>query len=337
MHGFKNNMRQRKSSKFIILSLILLISFPLANAQSIRAQAEVDSLRALIGSPIPLTLTIEHLAEMELELPQYRQGDKIGDLEILSLGERQVKSVGNYQRSILKMQITSFDSGYVYLPAQKITAKPNDGGSAILASTDSILLRFDLPVIDTTQTYKPIKDIYEVPLSFADIWPWAAGALVLTAIIFGLVLLFKRLNRKEEVSKPKAPPLPPHEIAMRKLSQLEAAKYWQNGQAREYYFELSYILREYIEGRFKVPALESTTDNILRELKASIKTDSLRTKLQGMLQMAELAKFAKFTPREQENLDNMNLAREFVKRTQITKEEIAAAKAAEELEGPENE
>lgn len=86
-----------------------------------------------------------------------------------------------------------------------------------------------------------------------------------------------------------------------------------------------------------MPALESTTDNILRELKASIKTDSLRTKLQGMLQMAELAKFAKFTPREQENLDNMNLAREFVKRTQITKEEIAAAKAAEELEGPENE
>lgn len=330
-------MRQRKSSKFIILSLILLISFPLAKAQSIRAQAEVDSLRALIGSPIPLKITVEHLAEMELELPAYQQGEKLGSLEILSLGERQVKSVGNYQRSILQMEVTSFDSGFVYLPAQKISAKPTDGSPAILATTDSILLRFDYPVIDTTQAYKPIKDIYEVPLSFTDIWPYAAGALVLSAVIFGLVLLFRRLNRKEEVIKPKAPPLPPHEIAMRKLSQLEAAKYWQSGQAREYYFELSYILREYIEGRFKVPALESTTDDILRDLNTSLNKDKLREKLQGMLQMAELAKFAKFTPTEQENLDNMNLAREFVKRTQISKEEIAATKAAEELEGPENE
>ncbi|MFK7920843.1 MAG: hypothetical protein AB8H47_02755 [Bacteroidia bacterium] len=330
-------MRQRKISKFILSFLVLVISYSLAQAQSIRAQAEVDSLSTLIGSPIHLTLTVEHLADMELQLPDYQMGSKLAELEILSLGEPQVTPVGNYQRSILKMSVTSFDSGYVYLPSQQISAKPKDGGTAIMAATDSILLRFDFPVVDTTQTFKPIKDIYDVPIGFADIWPWAAGGLILVALILGIVFLFKRLNRKEDAPVRKAAPLPAHEVAMRKLSQLEAARYWQNGQAREYYFELSYILREYIEGRFKIPALESTTESILSGLGSKLKSENRQQKLRGMLQMAELAKFAKFTPTERENLDNMNLAREFVKQTKAQKVETVNNIEAEEQEGPKDE
>lgn len=323
-------MRQRKISKFILSFLVLAISYSLAQAQSIRAQAEVDSLSSLIGSPIHLTLTVEHLANMELQLPDYQMGSKLGELEILSLGERQVTPVGNYQRSTIQMEITSFDSGYVYLPSQQISAKPTDGSTAILAATDSILLRFDFPVVDTTQAFKPIKDIYEVPIGFADIWPWAAGGLVLVGLILGIIFLFKRLNRKEDAPVRKAPPIPAHEVAMRKLAQLESARYWQNGQAREYYFELSYILREYIEGRFKVPALESTTESILSSIGSKLKSESQQQRLRAMLQMAELAKFAKFTPTERENLDNMNLAREFVKQTQARKEEVNITEATEQ-------
>ncbi|MEL6653145.1 MAG: hypothetical protein AAFQ87_20270 [Bacteroidota bacterium] len=266
-------MWQQTKRNFFFLFLILFLGLSAGNAQNIKATAEVDSLAVMIGSPIQLSLSVEHLSELELTLPEYQVGGKIGDLEIISLGERQISTVGNYQRSKLQMQITRFDSGYVYLPSQQIIAtQPNDG-QKIAANTDSILLRFHFPVVDTTQAYKPIKDIYDVPIGLADIWPWAAGAVALGLIAFGLFWLIRRLTRKEQIAPPPPPPLPAHEIAMRKLSELEAEQLWQSGKAREYYFELSYILREYIEGRFGVPALESTTDDILRDLKPKLTSD----------------------------------------------------------------
>jgi len=122
---------------------------------------------------------------------------------------------------------------------------------------------------------------------------------------------------------------------MRKLAQLEGEKLWQKGELKEYYVQLTGIIREYIEGLFKVPALESITDEIIRDLKQTPTPQKQLDKLAPFLQMADLAKFAKFKPTDLENMENMEVAREFIKETKqfyTTKTEEPVEEIVEEAE-----
>jgi hypothetical protein len=100
--------------------------------------------------------------------------------------------------------------------------------------------------------------------------------------------------------------------AIDKLQTLENKKLWQNDQVKEYYLGLSEILREYLEGRFGIQAMESTTDEINDTL---ILQDKLKLKLREVLAQADLAKFAKFKPLGDENIRLMKQAKDFVRHT----------------------
>ena len=95
---------------------------------------------------------------------------------------------------------------------------------------------------------------------------------------------------------------------------MEKARIWQKGDVKEYHAQLSEIIRRYTENRFKFIALELTTDEILINLKEKLNTEQL-TNLKILLQRADLAKFAKSKPDENENKESMQLAKHFVGKT----------------------
>ena len=83
---------------------------------------------------------------------------------------------------------------------------------------------------------------------------------------------------------------------MTALGKLKEEKLWQQGQVKEYQSRLTYIIREYLENRYEVPALESTTEEIQRSLKQVDFDSSWKDKLSNILQVADLVKFAKAKP-----------------------------------------
>jgi hypothetical protein len=118
---------------------------------------------------------------------------------------------------------------------------------------------------------------------------------------------------RPETIKPKLI-IPADIVALKELSRLNKAKIWQEGNVKEYHSQLSVIIRKYTEIRFKFIALELTTDEIISKLKSKVNNEDLSS-ITILLQRADLAKFAKSKPNEDENKESMQLAQYFVKNT----------------------
>ena len=121
-------------------------------------------------------------------------------------------------------------------------------------------------------------------------------------ILIGVILYFVFRKKKEIIEEEIIPALPPFEEAIKKFHELDEKLLWQNNQIKEYYSELTEIVRGYIERELKVPALESTTDELIEILTDFNDIESIKTtketikKLRDLLREADLVKFAKSKP-----------------------------------------
>jgi len=140
-----------------------------------------------------------------------------------------------------------------------------------------------------------------------------------------IVTALRRRPRRGQPPAVQEERLPLHERVLRELEALERERLWQQGTHKEYHSRLTGLLRGYIEERYRVPALESTTDELLAELRVSPLTTDQRNRLANMLRLADLVKFAKALPSPQENEGMMAAANAFVRETAGTASEEPVA------------
>ena len=200
--------------------------------------------------------------------------------------------------------ITAWDSGSYYIPSVSFSDN---------SKTEGVLLNVQNIILEEGAELKDIKQTMKAPIGWSDIWPWILGILVISLIIY--ILKKYVFNKKEiQITAKEKVIVPVDIIALKQLSKLEKARIWQKGDVKEYHAQLSEIIRRYTENRFKFIALELTTDEILINLKEKLNAEQL-TNLKIFLQRADLAKFAKSKPDENENKESMQLAKDFVQRT----------------------
>ena len=159
----------------------------------------------------------------------------------------------------------------------------------------------------------PLKTIMTEPLTIEDFRFLLIGLGILLLVAAGIFLL-RRMRSKERIQKMEEAVIisaPPHETALRKLRELKEKELWQKGQIKEYQSELTFIIREYLQDRFTMNALEMTTSEILREVPEFVDTE----KLGNILQIADLVKFAKAVPGEEIHEKFMQMAFELVEET----------------------
>jgi hypothetical protein len=217
------------------------------------------------------------------------------------------------------IKVTCWKPGVYYLPSILFRFQ-EDGKLTQSKVTNKLALLVDSPIADQTVAdsvqLAPIKDIILEPLKLQDFLPYIIGLVVLVGGIFLGIFLYKRYkNKDQEPEKVAIIKRPPHEVAIEKLRQLKGAKLWQQGMVKEYQSELSHIIREYVEERYEILALESTTDEILRDLKQKDFDEGLKDNLREMLQLADLVKFAKAEPPVEKHEQLMEFAENFVFKT----------------------
>jgi len=208
--------------------------------------------------------------------------------------------------------VTVYDSGTFWVPAIKVNYKLK-GRVDQTTTTNRIPIEVMTPVQDSIYL-APIKPIIKEALTWRDALPYALTVLGLVLAI-GLILYF--VNRKEEIVVPPPPPrmVPAHDIANEKLDELKNKNLWQNGEVKAYQSELTYIVREYLENRYGAQALESTTSEILDQLKTLDFDDTMKAQLREMLELADMVKFAKADPPEEAHTRLMDYATGFVEKT----------------------
>lgn len=265
--------------------------------------AEIDTTNIRIGEQFEYKITVKDTANVII--PKL---EKLVGVEIVE--DKKIDTIKN--QLIKKYILTSFDSGSYYIPQQQIFIRQR------LHLTDSLLINVATVAVDTTkQKMFPIKAIQSEPYQFDDFKPYLWYVLIGLALI-GLILYFIFRKKKEVKGEVVVPALPPYEEAIQKLQELDEKLLWQNNQIKEYYSELTEIVRGYIERELKVPALESTTDELIETMNDFNDVEAISTtketikKLKGLLQEADLVKFAKSKPMSEQIELNRKEAEEVV-------------------------
>jgi len=272
-----------KKQVFYILLFISTISF----AQKPMVKAEIDTTNIRIGEQFQLKISVDETQNVIIPKIQLK------GLEVID--STRIDTIKN---SLIRRYIlTGFDSGAFYIPQQQIFVK----NQAFL--TDSLLINIATIAIDTAKVKKfPIKSIKKEPYTFDDFRIYIYLILAILAIIGFWIYWFVIRKRKETEDAPSYRTLPPFEEAILRLNELDEKLLWQNNKIKEYYSELTEIVRGYIERELKVPALENTTDEVLAMIKDFKNLDSIETsketikKLKDLLREADLVKFAKSKP-----------------------------------------
>lgn len=194
-----------------------------------------------------------------------------------------------------KYILTGFDSGRYVIPQQKIWINSKK------YLTDSLLINVATVKVDTTkQKMYPIKAVKEEPKILDDYIPWLWWIVPIILVIVALILYFVFRKKKQVVVFKKQ--IPPMEEAIQRLKQLDEATYLKENRIKAYYTELTDIVRTYIEKDLHIPALESTTNELMDTITDFNKSSNLQISketllnLQRVLQSADLVKFAKSKP-----------------------------------------
>lgn len=294
-------------------------------------KVEMDSTYVTYGCPMTFHLQAIVPEGEQIQFPQepIQRGGIIGTDDsltvLLELDDSRIPTIDTIQRQsgmlTLNQDITvfAFDSATLYIPPFKFVTQNGD-----TLQTNSLGLRIFVPFKEVEVDPQKFVDIKGVETPEFVIWDYAewflwplVGLLLVIAAWWGY-RYWKARKENAVVEAPKAKPLPPHVEAMQRLEELDVKKLWQNGQNKEFYTELTDILRQYIERRFNIPAMEQTSDEILDSL--YILAEDQKSSIQNMRQIlavADLVKFAKFKPLSDDNQLSMMNAKMFIEQTKL--------------------
>jgi hypothetical protein len=276
--------------------LLLYLLFSTAVfAQQKQLVTSVDTIKKKLGAEFKLTVKATVDTKSKVVFPKLKN---IGALEVIqSYPVDTVKKDDRYEL-IKKYGLTQFDSGKYTIPSIKILINNKPFLS------DSIKVEVANVVVDTLkQKMFDIKNIAPADNSWGNWWKWILTLLLIAgiaALIYWYVKKRQAKNLEEEIYKT------PIEKATSLLNSLEKKELWQHGEIKEYYSELTDIVRNYIEEAIEIPAMESTTSELIEGLKvASLKkkmklSQETIENLSVVLKQADLVKFAKSKPLDYE-------------------------------------
>lgn len=303
-----------------LLTVWLLLPLSLWG-QQVNVSATIDTNHIRIGEPINLTLQAVYDTTLEVEWPLFES--TVQSFPLIEAGERKQTTEGSKHIAHANYSITAFDTGFAVLAPIAFGFYKAQQPITDSFYTEPLLIQVDFVAIDTTQPYKPIKAPYNAPMTWREWLPYIVVPLMLVAIGFIIWYLYKKQQNKpkQTIAAPKPPPESPHVVALRELQAIERQAIWQAGQYKAYHEQISTVLRTYIEHRFQLEALESTTADIMVAF-TKVPIPRLQVEqLNEVLTIADLAKFAKVEPLPEENTKSLLLARDFVLATQEKEQE----------------
>lgn len=306
--------------RLIILHIIFLLVFGTfsvsAQIRQGSATAKLDSTTLIIGDQARFELSVTVPAGSRLEWPLFPD-TLVRNVEILRRSAPDTVSSDREQFTLRQeLIITSFDSGYYVVPPIRFRYTLKGDTVSNFAETTPVQLYVNTVAVNQNEDIKPIKPPLKAPVTLREILKWVGILLLVAALAFVVYYFFIRKKKKEPVVVTRLTPgLPPDEAALQAFENLRSKKLWQSGRVKEYYSELTEIVREYIELRFPVKALEMTTAEITTALTQVDINHEAREKLNRTLTLADLVKFAKEQPLPVDNDMSLGHCIDFVRET----------------------
>ena len=302
-------MVMRPAGRMAVVVLMGLLPLRVLATETITARASVSRSDVLVGDWINVRVDIDHPRGATFQMIV---GDTLGGYTVL---DRAPLTQVADTITTTAVVVARYDSGTSVLPP--LTFLATVPGDTVLRSveTNPVMLTVHTVQVDTAKDIKDLKPPLGMPYTLAEILIVAGIVLLVAAVA---VLVYRRWKRRRSApgpAEPQAPSRPPHVLALEELAILKEKQLWQQGRLKEYYTELTDILRRYLEHRYTIMALEETSQEILSALRDLKLAPRVVERMEGILVRADLVKFAKHHPAISEHDETMVAAREFVERT----------------------
>jgi hypothetical protein len=293
--------------KHIVIGVLFVLFASAAAAQEPRVSARTDSAQYKIGEWILLHVSAELPADVDSLVPAVK--DSAGTFEILNIDGQRAAS--GHHEWIFKL--TMFDTGNVFIPPVAFSYKHRLDTLQRIAYSNPISLTIVGIPFDPKGDIKDIKPPLDAPWKFEDFLPYLIALLVAALAAIGYYYYRKWKKRREEGFVPLKPSIPPGQAALAALRILEDKHLWQQGKIKQYYSEVTEIVRRFIEDQYGVLALESTSDEILAQLLKLPEAQALLKEFRSFFTTADLVKFAKYIPDPAEHDHELRWAYEIVR------------------------
>jgi len=302
------------------LAVLSVYAAPRRSASGISVSAELDSTVVLMGDRTHLRVNIDMPVSAAadariVDFPEIMPGNDYAvwnGLDVIAADSITTVADG-YRRIRYDITLQAFDPGTVTLPPLAVL-----GANGADTAFSNVLALKVLPVdVDSLETINPLESIVSANSKWYDYVPqWLLWLLVILAFVaLGVVAYVTLRKRKEIIEQRRTPAIPPYELAISRLNTLKQRNLAESGHEKEYYTELVDILRQYLQGRFAINAMEMTSSQIVRALRSNPETRMTADQMRSVLSIADFVKFAKVRPLPDDNAKAFARAQNFVEQT----------------------
>lgn len=307
---------------FFIFGLLLFVCSVHIQAQSISVFASTDTTEYIVGDYIHYTLEVIYDNEITPQIPVLK--DTVSVLEFIKEFPAVREEKDSKIKELYHLVFSKYDSAGVTITSIPITY--NVAGDNIPREIKTN----EIEIVVRTMQVNPQADIQDVkaPIKYPVDWLfWLVIVLIVLFILTGLYFLYGYYKRKRGNTAPEkiVVEIPPYKIALKKLSELDEKKLWQQGKIKEYHSEVTGIIRRYFEDRFNFFALEMPSSEVLEKLFNVKDAQQIYNITREFLSNADLVKFAKFQPMPSVNEEMMKQANSIVRQTIPTENQLFAA------------
>ncbi len=298
----------------------------------IEIQTAVDRAECLIGDRIEYTLTITYDSTYELVPPPL--GANLGGFDVKDYQTDQITTLENGRReSVSRFTLSTFTTGDYVIPPIPVSFNLPDGARKVLLSEGvPIKVKSLLAEGADSLDIRPQKPVYEFERDLTA--RYAIAGAVLLVLLAAAWLVWRRLRRRE-VEAELVDTRPPWEKAFERLAMLKEKNLPQDGRFREYYFELTEAIRQFLGRMYNVHVLEMTTEEFIESFQQVELPGSLYERCREFLQHADLAKFAKYRPTTERCDEDLEVAHNMIElvRSDFVRRQAVTAGAQRERTG----
>lgn len=307
--------------RHIAFVLLACASLSAVHAAPLSVRAKLDSVQVLMGRLTTLRLEVTQPSSKPGSFPMFDMAGTTGyvgvcgdSVELRTSMRRDTVQKGNGLIQInYEIPVQAFDSGLYQLPQfVYVSGTDTARSNRVSLKVIPVPVAADATIADFTPPVSPDGKLLDFLPDWAiDLW-WLWLSIVLLAVLFFIGM--RRYRRQGALIKPKAEPNP-YDVAMKRLDNLKRRQLWEQGMEKEYFTLLTDILREYLEKRFGINAMEMTTAEIIDSLSANPEVKEKRGCMHEILDVADFVKFAKVRPLPEDNIAAFDNACRFVEET----------------------
>ncbi len=196
--------------------------------------------------------------------------------------------------------VQSFKLGEIVIPRQ--LARLNAGGEIVRVCTPAVRFRVRDPFGNDPhpqpKELTPPEEVNADSLRWRYVMLGLNGAFLLILATLGMNAY---VRSRPKIVPPPPPPVPGWILALEGLDVLSRSSLLSRGLTKDYYAQLSEIVRKYIGNLRGFDALEMTTDEVLWKLRRVPVAGVATTEIEHLLRECDLVKFARYVPSHEES------------------------------------